>query len=109
DYVAAFVQGTEPQETCDQSNDQRGIFSKIFGLGPKPSAPGAVSNGNQSLYGQAAQNAPPQSAETEKKKKKGFWGRLFGGGDDDEKKDEKKKEEQPKIAPTATAPPKSPQ
>ena len=101
DYVAAFVQGTEPHETCDQSNDQRGFFSKIFGLSPK--APGAVSNTNQAPYGQSsatAQPAPPGGVEAEKKKKKGFWGRLFGGADEEEeKKQEKKKDERPKIAP----------
>lgn len=111
DYVAAFIQGTEPHDTCDQSNDQRGFFSKIFGLGPKPSAPGAVSNGNQApTYGQASpQGQPPQPVEPEKKKKKGFWGRLFGGSDDEEeKKDEKKKEERPKIAPSTATPQKPP-
>ncbi len=108
DYVAAFVQGTEPQETCDQSSD-RGFFSRIFGLGAKPVPPGTVSN-DPPLYGQSSPNAsPPPPVEEEKKKKKGFWGRLFGGGDEEEKplqKDEKKKEEKPKIAPAAAAPPK---
>jgi penicillin-binding protein 1B len=113
DYVAAFIEGTEPHETCDQSSD-RGFFSRIFGLSPKPSSPGAVSNGQ--VYGQSSPNAqqqaqqagqPPAAQQSEdKKKKKGFWGRLFGGSEEDEKKeekkDEKKKEENPKIAPSAT-------
>jgi penicillin-binding protein 1B len=110
DYSAAFIAGTEPQETCDQSSD-RGFFSKIFGLGAKPSPPGVVSNGNQPLYGQSSQNAqqqsPPHPQEPEKKKKKGFWGRLFGGSDDEEeKKDEKKKEEPPKAPPATASPPR---
>jgi len=106
DYVAAFISGTEPRETCDQGND-RGFFSKIFGLEAKPAAPGVVSNPEQ-LYGSTSQPVPPTPpAEPEKKKKKGFWGRLFGGGDDeDEKKEEKKKPEQNKIAPTTAVPAK---
>ena len=31
DYIAAFVAGTEPRETCDQQNGVAGMFSRIFG------------------------------------------------------------------------------
>ncbi len=65
-YYAAFIEGTEPKETCDQTG-QPGFFSRIFGnshdtaLPPPGASPGAPS-------------AP---------KKKGFFGKLFGGFKDD--------------------------
>ncbi len=72
DYTAAFIAGTEPHDTCDNSavGDIRGFFSKLLGLGPKPSPPPAVSDnsGSQQASGQAA--APP--------KKKGFFGKIAG-------------------------------
>jgi penicillin-binding protein 1B len=88
DYTVAFVAGTEPKETCDQSlTDRRGVFSKIFGLGtpsvapPPPTTNGVVAadaNGaeNQSASGQSVASQPPPA-----KKKKGFFTRLFGRGD----------------------------
>lgn len=33
DYQAAFLPGTEPQDTCDHPADHRNILQKIFGLG----------------------------------------------------------------------------
>ncbi len=33
DYVAAFVAGTEPRETCDAQAGSDGFFSSIFGGG----------------------------------------------------------------------------
>ncbi len=37
DYTAAFLDGTQPTDTCDHSmNDQRNLFQKIFGLGQRP-------------------------------------------------------------------------
>ncbi|HUQ50190.1 MAG TPA: PBP1A family penicillin-binding protein [Terriglobales bacterium] len=111
DYVAAFIEGTEPHETCDQAAaSQQGFFSKIFGNAPKPLPPGSVSNSNQQLYGQSSQPAENTANQEQEKKKKGFWGRLFGGSDDEEKKKEelKKKEERLKTATPASTPPKSP-
>ena len=82
-YQAAFLAGTEPTETCDQAiPDQRNVFQKLFGLGPKPAAPPPVSNnpGQQSSSPQ-----PGQPVTTPPPKKKGFFGRLFGGKGDDNK------------------------
>ncbi|HEX4311129.1 MAG TPA: transglycosylase domain-containing protein [Acidobacteriaceae bacterium] len=95
DYTAAFLDGTQPTDTCDHSmGDQRNLFQKIFGLGQRPAAspPPPV---------QAARPAPPptqvtipqpsvaqtqpgdqQNQDDKKKKKPGFWGRLFGKKDD---------------------------
>ncbi len=91
-YTIAFIAGTEPTQTCDQAmGDHRGIFSKIFGLGPPsvtpppPTTNGPVPSGQgpaapattSSVNGPAGQN--PEAAP---KKKKGFFGRLFGGKGD---------------------------
>ena len=87
DYTAAFLAGTEPTDTCDHAAtaEQQGFFSRILGLGPKPSPPPSVSNTGQPLPGQAAgqqqASAQPDSAP---KKKKGLFGRIVGvfKGDD---------------------------
>jgi penicillin-binding protein 1B len=92
DYSVAFIEGTEPKDTCDQAaGDHRGFFSKILGSGsPAVAAPPPTTNGPvQPAAGsppaqtpataeaaQAAQAPPPKP-----KKKKGFFGRLFGHGD----------------------------
>src|SRR5580700_2239968 len=39
DYVAAFVAGTEPRETCDQQNGVAGFFSRVFGGGGEKALP----------------------------------------------------------------------
>lgn len=80
DYTAAFIEGTEPKETCEQSGG--GFFSKLFGLEQKPSGPGVVSNANQQPDGQPVKKEPEQ--------KKGFFGRIFGVFKDQKKEDNKK-------------------
>jgi penicillin-binding protein 1B len=68
DYVAAFIAGTEPRETCDQQTGVPGFFSRIFG-GDKPiTPPGQVANGQDSQ---------------DPKKKKGFFGKIAGIFKDD--------------------------
>ena len=87
DYIAAFLAGTEPTDTCDHAaaSQQQGFFSRILGLGPKPSPPPAVSNTGQV---QPGQDSVPQQAsaqpEAAPKKKKGFLGKIVGvfKGDD---------------------------
>jgi penicillin-binding protein 1B len=69
DYTAAFVQGTEPRETCDQQGGVAGFFSRIFGGGqPKVLPPDQAANAQN---GQEAQ------------KKKGFFGKIAGIFKDD--------------------------
>ena len=70
DYVAAFVTGTEPRETCDQQAGVTGFFSRLFGGSPKVLPPPNPANA------QDPQNADPQ-------KKKGFFGKLAGIFKDD--------------------------
>jgi penicillin-binding protein 1B len=69
DYVAAFVAGTEPRETCDQQSGVAGLFSRFFGGAEKPLPPPA----------QAA-NGPE---DQDPKKKKGFFGKITGIFKDD--------------------------
>jgi penicillin-binding protein 1B len=62
DYVAAFVAGTEPRETCDQQSGVVGFFNRFFGGGPKVLPPPT-----QSANGQEAEDP---------KKKKGLFGKI---------------------------------
>ncbi len=97
DYDAAFLDGTAPTQTCDQSaGDQRNVFQKLFGIGKETTvAPGAPVNGMPALPAQptgsqaAAASAQPGPAppppDEQKKKKKGFFAKLFGKSGDDNK------------------------
>jgi penicillin-binding protein 1B len=91
DYIAAFLAGTEPTDTCDQAvaTQQPGFFSRILGLGPKPSPPPAVSNTGQPPAGQAVGQGQQGSAQPEPaaKKKKGFFGKIVGVFKGDDTKD----------------------
>jgi penicillin-binding protein 1B len=89
DYTAAFLDGTQPTDTCDHSNgDQRNLFQRIFGLGPKPNVPPPTPAPSAAVPNQTvpptttAPPPPPQNTavqpEPQEKKKHGFWGRLFG-------------------------------
>lgn len=88
DYTGAFLDGTQPTDTCDHANgDQRNLFQKIFGIGQGPAttpnkpmpttAPKQPQPFNKGATPAPAQNAA-QQPETQEKKKHGFWGRLFG-------------------------------
>jgi penicillin-binding protein 1B len=81
-YTAAFIAGTEPNQTCDQPTGVKAFFSRILGLGgekalPPPGPPGQ--NGNQ-ISG-ATQDA--NAADQDGKKKKGFFGKIAGIFKDD--------------------------
>ncbi len=94
DYTAAFLEGTQPTDTCDHSmGDQRNLFQKIFGLGQRPvtqapppqqqAKPAPPPARAQPAQPAVAQNPADQQNQDDKKKKKpGFWGRLFGKKDD---------------------------
>ncbi len=93
DYYAAFLDGTQPKNTCSHPfEDNRNFFQKVFGLGGKPSGPNLPTQPRQQVFGQTptpavpayppvntANGAAPEQ-EQQKPKKKGFFGRLFGGG-----------------------------
>src|SRR5208283_1433778 len=76
-YTAAFIAGTEPNQTCDQPGGVKGFFSRMFGLGGEkalpPPAPGAQ---NGTLAGGATQDA--NAINQDGKKKKGFFGKIAG-------------------------------
>lgn len=94
DYTTAFIDGTQPTQTCEQTatgqTSHGNFFQRMLGMEPKPAPPASNNNGNtgQAQTQAPAQNtgAPPQTQQPDKKK--GFWGRLFGGGND--KKDDNK-------------------
>ncbi len=86
DYLAAFIEGTQPTQTCDQlpSTEQRTLIQKIFGLEPKPAPPSTVSNStNVPSPGQAPNSSgrEPNGKPAEKPGKRGFFRRIFGGKD----------------------------
>ncbi|WP_254062458.1 PBP1A family penicillin-binding protein [Acidobacterium sp. S8] len=96
-YTAAFLDGTQPTDTCDHTNgDQRNLFQKIFGIGQKPVGPAPVQTAQpapQPVAPMTPAPNPAQSVVTENsadpnaqqtKKKRGFFGRLFGGKKDDQ-------------------------
>src|SRR5437763_698909 len=96
DYVMAFIEGTQPTQTCEQTaSDHRNVFQKLFGMEPKPSPPPVVSNtppasGQKSAAAVAAQDSGEKD-ENGKPKKKGFFGRIFGSIKGDNSKDKDKK------------------
>jgi penicillin-binding protein 1B len=69
-YNAAFIAGTEPNQTCDQGTGLRGFFSRVFGLGADRALPPPSQAG--------AQPENTANASEDPKKKKGFLGRLAG-------------------------------
>jgi penicillin-binding protein 1B len=70
DYTIAFIAGTEPRDTCDQSGGVQGFFSRIFGgNSEKPLPPPTAGN---------PQAAPGVQSEEEAKKKKTFFGKIVG-------------------------------
>ncbi|HET9407298.1 MAG TPA: PBP1A family penicillin-binding protein [Candidatus Sulfotelmatobacter sp.] len=72
DYVSAFVAGTEPHDTCDQSTGVAGFFSRIFHGG-----------GDKVLPPPTQQADGSQAAAEDPKKKKGFFGKIAGIFKDD--------------------------
>jgi penicillin-binding protein 1B len=105
DYTTAFIDGTQPTQTCEQTAHGN-VFQRIFGIEPKPTPTPPASNvgsGNPVSSPRqvpvAPQNASQSQDQEKDKKKKGFWGRIFGGSKDDNKDDNKQ------IKPAATPSP----
>ena len=46
DYTIAFVAGTEPRDTCDQTSGVQGFFSRIFGGNSEKALPPPTGNGS---------------------------------------------------------------
>jgi penicillin-binding protein 1B len=69
-YTAAFIAGTEPNQTCDEPGGVKGFFSRMLGLGgEKPLPPPGTATGTQ--------------AGAQEPKKKGFFGKIAGIFKDD--------------------------
>ena len=76
-YTAAFIAGTEPNQTCDQSTGLKGFFSRIFGLGGEKALP-------PSKLGEARlQSQSTDASGQDPKKKKGLLGKIAGIFKDD--------------------------
>ena len=87
DYTIAFVAGTEPRDTCDQSGGGvQGFFSRIFGGNSEKALPPPNTNG--SVNGNLATTSGVQTEE-EAKKKKSLFGKIVGvfKGDGNNKND----------------------
>ncbi len=107
DYTTAFIEGTQPTQTCDQSAvDHSNIFQKVFGMEPKtgPVVSNAPASPAQGTAAAATGSPGAVASETEKNKKKGFWGRLFGGSNDEKKDDNKDKKPAATPAPSHDQP-----
>lgn len=106
DYTAAFLQGTQPVQTCDAAaNDQKNVFQQLFGGGQSQAVQGAAPNvpqpagtppappasGQSAPAPTPAQSAPPLPPA----KKPGFWGRLFGHGSSKPQPDAPQQQPQP--------------
>ncbi len=70
-YTIAFIAGTEPHDTCDQSGGITGFFSRIFGGNSEKALPPPAPGGNPQAAGGV-------QSEQEPKKKKGFFGKIAG-------------------------------
>jgi penicillin-binding protein 1B len=68
-YTIAFVAGTEPHDTCDQSGGVQGFFSRMFGGNSEKALPPPTGN---------PQAAAGVQSEEEARKKKSFFGKIVG-------------------------------
>jgi penicillin-binding protein 1B len=77
-YTAAFIAGTEPNQTCDQGTGVKGFFSKIFGMSGEKALPPPQTGQPQA---DAAQGQGTNGDGS--KKKKGIFGKFVGIFKDD--------------------------
>ena len=94
DYTAAFLDGTQPLNSCSRmGEDNRSLVQKIFGLGGGSPNNGPV-QGNPGGYGQPAQPQRPPQASTAPGSSpeptpavppphRNFFQKIFGGGKKD--------------------------
>ncbi|MGA2356308.1 MAG: penicillin-binding transpeptidase domain-containing protein, partial [Terriglobales bacterium] len=103
DYTIAFVAGTEPHDTCDQSTGVKGFFSRIFGGNSEKALPPPTTSGGNLQPAGGVQS----STEEEAQKKKSLFGKIVGvfRGDGASSDKDKDKDKNDKPAP-APSPPK---
>jgi penicillin-binding protein 1B len=75
DYVAAFLDGTQPTVTCSQTSAEPGLIQKIFG-GSKPAASAPTATTTQTAPD--SDTSPNPTPPTDPNKKPGLMGRIFG-------------------------------
>jgi penicillin-binding protein 1B len=68
-YTAAFIAGTEPNQTCDQPGGVKGFFSRLLGMGSDKPLPPPASGQPGSVTQESGQDGT---------KKKGFFGKIAG-------------------------------
>jgi len=95
-YTIAFVAGTEPRDTCDQTSGAQGFFSRMFGGNSEKALP-PTANGNP-------QTAGGVQSEEEVRKKKSFFGKIAGVFKGDSGKGDKNTPAPSKPAASATPP-----
>jgi penicillin-binding protein 1B len=82
-YTAAFIAGTEPNQTCDQPTGVKGFFSRILGLGGEKALPPPAPPGGQTGTAGGTVTQDANATEQDGKKKKGFFGKIAGIFKDD--------------------------
>ncbi len=99
-YTIAFVAGTEPRDTCDQSGGVRGFFSRMFGGDSEKALPPPTATGNP-------RPATGVQSEEEAQKKKSFFGKIIGvfKGDSDSQKTNDKNTPAPSKSSDSSTPP----
>jgi penicillin-binding protein 1B len=91
-FYVAFLDGTAPQNTCSQMNENpQNFIQKIFGIGGKSSPPDTTKlpSGTAAPIIRVAPNTPPNGNAPDstqppaQPKKKNFFQKIFGGGGKD--------------------------
>jgi penicillin-binding protein 1B len=102
-FYVAFLDGTAPQNTCSQMNENpQNFIQKIFGIGGKSAPPDTTKlpSATGAPIIRVAPNTPPDGNAPDttqpptQPKKKNFFQKIFGGG-----KDKDKQEPQPTQPP----------
>ena len=94
DYTAAFLDGTQPQNTCTQMGDTpQSLVDKLFGRNGHPQGPPDITQQQPD----ADEGTPGQPAQP---RKRNFLQKLFGGGG--KKQDQRPEQQQPQPAPPST-------
>jgi penicillin-binding protein 1B len=82
-YTAAFIAGTEPNQTCDQPVGVKGFFSRMLGMGGEKALPPPAPPGTQAVAPPGTVTQDANATEQDGKKKKGFFGKIAGIFKDD--------------------------
>jgi penicillin-binding protein 1B len=103
DYTIAFIAGTEPRDTCDQSGGAQGFFSRMFGGNSEKALPPPTTNGTPAPVSGVQSG---MQSEEEARKKKGFFGKIVSAfkGDTNSPKNDKNAPPPSKSSDSGTPP-----